>query len=210
MFRPAVLLTAALALSAFGGASAAPAVAPGKPGKGGGDITIECAGGLDLDLSTNNVYCRKARIAQGSMSVTADQGQATQESIKNIDNSLWQFHSNVKVNTEDAELQADEAQVRFVKSVLSRATAHGRPAEFQDRVEKTGKVAHGRAEDIDYDAAKGLLVLSKNAWVSDGQYELSGASFKYDMQAQRIIADPGEQDSQRVHIIVTPSSPAKP
>jgi lipopolysaccharide transport protein LptA len=205
----AALLAMALALPAARGAAAAPAVAPAKPGKGGGDITIDCAGGLDVELSTNNVYCRRARIAQGSMSVSADQGQATQESIKNFENSLWQFHNNVKVTTEDAQLLANDAQVHFVKNLLAKAVARGKPAEFQGHDEKTGKSAHGHAENIDYDAAKGLLVLSKNAWVTDGQYELSGESFKYDMRAQRIIADPGEQDSQRVHIIVTPP-PSKP
>jgi lipopolysaccharide transport protein LptA len=186
----------------------ATAAAPGKQDKEGGTITLDAASS-EVDLRTNNVYFRKVRIAQGSMSVTADQGQATREGIGNFENSLWQFHSNVKITTEDGQLQADEAQVDFAKRLLSRAVAHGKPAEFQERIEKTGKLVHGHAENIDYDATKGLVVLSKGAWLSDGQNEVTHDSLKFDLQAQRIIADPGEQESQRVHIIITPP-PSKP
>ena len=207
---PALILHAVAVLAAALALPASPvsAAVPGKLGKEGGAILLEAASS-ELDLRTNNVYFRKVHITQGSMSVTADQAQATRESMGNFDNGLVQLHNNVKIVTEDAQLLADEAQIRFVKSLLSKAVAHGKPAEFQERIEKTGKLAHGHADEIDYDAAKGLVVLSKNAWVSDGQYEFRGESFKYDMQAQRIIADPGEQDSQRVHIIITPP-PAKP
>jgi lipopolysaccharide transport protein LptA len=197
----AALFAAVLALPA----PRAPAAAPGKES---GTISLDAASS-ELDLRTNNVYFRKVRIAQGPMSVTADQAQTTQEGVGNFENGLMTFRSNVKITTEDGQLLADEAQIHFVKRLLSRAVAHGKPAEFQERVEKTGKVVHGHADDIDYDASKGVIVLSKNAWLSDGQNEVRHDSLKYDMQAQRIIADPGEQGSQRVHIIITPppSSP---
>jgi lipopolysaccharide transport protein LptA len=198
----AALLAAVLALPAL----RAPAAAPGKQG---GTIFFESTGGVELDLRTNNAYFRKVHIWQGPMSVIADQGQTTQEGIGNFENSLWDFRSNVKITTEDGLLLADEAQVHFAKGFLSKAVAHGKPAEFQGHIEKTGKIAHGHADNIDYDASKGLLVLSKDAWLSDGQYEFRGDSFKYDVQAQKIIADPGEQSSQRVHIIITPP-PTKP
>jgi lipopolysaccharide transport protein LptA len=201
----AAALAAALALPIARLSAAAPA----KVGKEGGTILLEAASG-ELDLQTNNMSFRKVHITQGPMSVTADQAQATRELMENnFDNGLVQLHNNVKIVTADAQLLADEAQIRFAKSLLSKAVAHGKPAEFQERIEKTGKLARGHADEIDYDASKGLVVLSKNAWVTDGQYDFVGESFKYDIQAQRIIADPGEQGSQRVHIIITPP-PSKP
>jgi lipopolysaccharide transport protein LptA len=199
-FRFLAVLAVVLAVPALRASAATPAA--------GGTISLDAASS-ELDLRTNNVYFRKVRISQGPMSVTADQAQTTQEGVGNFENGLMTFHSNVKITTEDGQLLADEAQIHFVKRLLSRAVAHGKPAEFQERVEKTGKVVHGHADDIDYDAAKGVIVLSKNAWLSDGQNEVRHDSLKYDMQAQRIIADPGEQGSQRVHIIITPP-PAKP
>ena len=159
------------------------------------------------------MYFRKVRIAQGADSVTADQGQATREALsdKGFDSSLWVFRGNVKITMEGGLLSADEAQVNFAKKLLSKAVAHGKPAEFEQRLEKTGKIAHGHADDIDYDAANGVVRLTKNAWLSDGQNEVRGESLKYNVLAQSIIADAADQNSQRVHIIITPTTtPTKP
>jgi lipopolysaccharide transport protein LptA len=190
--------------------AAVSATAPGAtPGKSAGPITLDAASS-ELDLRTNNVFFRKVRIAQGPMTVTADQGQATREGLNSFDNSLWVFRGNVKITTESGQLTADEAQIDFVKKLLSKAVAHGKPAEFQERLEKSGEVAHGHADDIDYDATKQLVHFAKNAWLSDGQHEVRGESLKYDMAGQRIIADAAEQNSQRVHIIIQPPPQPKP
>jgi lipopolysaccharide export system protein LptA len=176
-----------------------------------GPINLD-AQSSELDLKTNNVYFRKVRIAQGANSVTADQGQATREALgTKIDNSVWVFRGNVKITMEGGQLTADEAQVDFSQKLLSKAVAHGKPAEFEQRLEKTGKIAHGHADDIDYDASKGVVRLTKNAWLTDGQNEVRGESLKYNVLAQSIIADASEQNSQRVHIIITPTAtPNKP
>lgn len=164
----------------------------------------------ELDLKNNNVFFRKVRIAQGNMSVTADQGQASREAIGgNFDNSLWIFRGNVKITMDDGQLSADDAQVNFAKKFLSKAVANGKPAQFQQRIEKNGKLARGSADTIDYDAANGIVRLTKNAWLSDGQNEVRGEALKYNMAAQTIVADAAEQGSQRVHIILAPP-PSKP
>ena len=174
-----------------------------------GPIALD-AQSSELDLKNNNVFFRKVRIAQGNNSVTADQGQASREALGgNFDNSLWTFRGNVKITMDQGQLSADDAQVNFVKKLLSKAVANGKPAEFQQRIEKTGKIALGHADTIDYDAGKGIVRLTKNAWLSDGQNEVRGESLKYNVVAQTIVADAAEQGSQRVHIIITPP-PSKP
>ena len=157
-------------------------------------------------------YKDKVRIAQGNMSVTADQGQASREALGgNFDNSLWIFRGNVKITMEQGQLTSDDAQVSFIKKLLAKAVANGKPAQFQQRIEKTGKVALGHADTIDYDASKGVVRLTKNAWLTDGQNEVRGESLKYNVIAQSIIADAADQNSQRVHIIITPTAtPNKP
>jgi lipopolysaccharide export system protein LptA len=159
----------------------------------------------ELDYKNNNLVFRKVRIAQGNMSVAADQAQATG---LDFDNSRWVFRGNVKITMEQGLLTSDEAEVTFVKKLLAKALVNGKPAAFEQRIEKTGKLARGRAETIDYDVTKGVVRLSKNAWLSDGQNEIRGESLKYNVLAQSISADSSEQGSQRVHIIITP--PAKP
>jgi lipopolysaccharide transport protein LptA len=159
----------------------------------------------DGDLANNNVVFRKVRITQGGMSVAADVGQGTQQKTRlDFENSLWVFRGNVKITMDTGQLTSDDAQINFVKAVVN-----GKPAAFEQRVAKTGKLAQGHAETIDYDAGKGLVRLSKNAWLSDGQTEIRGESLKYNVLAQSIVAEAAEQGSQRVHIVITPP-PAKP
>jgi lipopolysaccharide transport protein LptA len=198
--RPAPWLRVAAAV-ALGLTLAAPAARAAAPAKS--EIIALDAQSSELDLKSNNMFFRKVRIAQGPMSVTADQGQATQEALK-FENSLWVFRGNVKITMENGLLTADEAQIDFIKKLLAKAVAYGKPAEFEQKIEKTGKVAHGHADTIDYDAAKGLVKLTKNAWLSDGQNEVHGESFVYNVLTQSVVADAAEQGSQRVHIIITP------
>ena len=198
-----------LALLAAASLSGAPERSRAAVQGNAGPIALD-AQSSELDLKNNNVFFRKVRIAQGNNSVTADQGQASREALGgNFDNSLWIFRGNVKITMDQGQLSADDAQVNFVKKLLSKAVANGKPAEFQQRIEKTGKVALGHADTIDYDAGKGIVRLTKNAWLSDGQNEVRGESLKYNVVAQTIVADAAEQGSQRVHIIITPP-PSKP
>lgn len=165
----------------------------------------------ELDLRNNNVVFRKVRIAQGATTVTADLGSATKQATGlDFDNSLWVFRGNVKITMDQGQLTSDDAEINFAKKSLSKALVNGKPAAFEQRVAKTGKVAHGRADTIDYDARKGVVQLSKNAWLSDGSTEIRGESLKYNVLAQSIVAEGSEQGSQRVHIIITPPPSSKP
>src|ERR1700675_3837002 len=159
----------------------------------------------ELDYKNNNLLFHKVRITQGNMSVAADQAQATG---LDFENSHWVFRGNVKITMDQGQLTSDEAEITFAKKLLSKAIVNGTPAAFEQHIAKTGKLAQGRADTIDYDVAKGVVHLSKNAWLSDGQSEIRGESLKYNVLAQNILAEASEQGSQRVHIIITP--PAKP
>jgi lipopolysaccharide transport protein LptA len=161
----------------------------------------------ELDYKNNNLIFHKVRITQGNMSVAADQAQATG---LDFENSHWVFRGNVRITMDQGQLTSDEAEITFSKKLLSKAIVHGNPAAFEQRIAKTGKLAQGRAELIDYDVAKGVVHLSKNAWLSDGQNEIRGESLKYNVLAQNIVAEASEQGSQRVHIIITPPANPKP
>ncbi len=162
----------------------------------------------ELDLRNNNVVFRKVHIAQGAMTVSADVGQATKQAAGlDFDNSLWVFRGNVKITMNDGQLTSDDAEINFARKSLAKAVVNGKPAAFEQRVAKTGKVAQGRADTIDYNAGQGVVRLSKNAWLSDGQTEIRGESLKYNVLAQSIVAEASEQGSQRVHIIITPPPP---
>ncbi len=173
------------------------------------DIVVDAQSG-DFDLANNNVLLHKVKISQGAMSIAADQGQGSKQAAGlDFENSLWSFRGSVKIVMADGQLDADDAQINFAKQALSKAVVTGKPALFQEHIAKTGKVARGHAQTIDYDAGKGLINLTKDAWLSDGQTEIRGESLKYNVLAQSIVAETSEQGSQRVHIVITPP-PSKP
>jgi lipopolysaccharide transport protein LptA len=162
---------------------------------------------VDLDYKNNNVLYHKVRIAQGTMSVAADQAQTTGV---DVDNSHWVFRGSVKISMNQGQLTADEAEITFVNKLLSKALVNGKPAAFEQQIAKTGKLAQGRADTIDYDVKQGVVHFSKNAWLSDGQHEILGESLKYNVVSQNIVAESAEQGSQRVHIVITPPANPKP
>jgi lipopolysaccharide export system protein LptA len=159
-----------------------------------------------IDLKTNSAVFTKIRISQGGMSITADQGQASQQRSADLyfQDNVWNFRGNVKITVEQGQLFSDDAQITFVDNVLSKAVVNGKPAAFEQTVAKTGKLAKGNAETIDYDATKHLVRFQKDAYLSNGDNEIRGQSLKYDVLAQKVIAEEAEQNSQRVHITITP------
>ena len=144
------------------------------------------------------------------MSVAADQAQETGQAGKvNFEDSHWVFRGNVKIVTDQGQLTSDEADVTFLKGVLAKAVITGKPAAFEQHLAQTGRPVRGHSEIIEYDVAKGTIQLSKNAWLSNGPDEIHGESLKYDILGKKMFADPSEQNSQRVHIVITPP-PATP
>jgi lipopolysaccharide transport protein LptA len=167
----------------------------------------------EIDGKNKSIFLRKVRIAQGNMTLTADQGQVNGTGVENaFDNSVWVFKGAVKVTMDQGVLISDEARVTFSNKVLSNAVVTGKPASFQQKIAKTDKIAHGHADSIEYDVTKGIIRLTKDAFLDNGQFEVHGESLKYDVARQVSSAEASEQGSQRVHIIITPppKSPAKP
>ena len=85
---------------------------------------------------------------------------------------------------DQGQLSADDAQIDLHQEAPLQGGGERQAGPFQQRIEKTGKTAHGHADTIDYDASKGMVRLTKNAWLSDGQNEVRGESLKYNVLAQ--------------------------
>jgi lipopolysaccharide export system protein LptA len=172
------------------------------------DILLE-AQSTTIDLKTNTAVFSKIRISRGAMSITADQGQANEQRSTDLyfENNVWNFRGNVKIAVEQGQLFSDDAQITFVNNALSKAIANGKPASFEQTVTKTGKPAKGHAQSIDYDATKHLVRFLKDAYLTNGDHEITGQALKYDVLGQKVIAEEAEQNSQRVRIVITPPPP---
>jgi lipopolysaccharide export system protein LptA len=195
---------AALALAIAGG------VAFAATARGPREQPIDLkADHYEIDFRNNTMLFRKITISQGGMSVSADQAQVTGTKL-DFDNSRWVFRGNVKITMEQGSLTADHAEVTFANKLLAAAVAEGKPAEFEQRAAKSGKLAKGHAELIEYDVTKGTVKLSRNAYLSDGPNEIHGEALKYNILEQKVIADAPEQNSQRVHITIMPPAQVPP
>jgi lipopolysaccharide export system protein LptA len=201
---PAKLLALVALLAPLAQANAAPAGAHDRQA-----TILMDSQSLLIDLKTNTAVFTKIRISQGAMSITADQGQTSEQRSKDLyfENNVWNFRGNVKITVEQGLLFSDDAQITFVNNELSKAVANGKPASFEQTVTKTGKPAKGHADTIDYDASKHLVRFSKDAYLTNGDHEMTGQSLKYDVIAQKVIAEEAEQNSQRVRIVITPPPP---
>jgi lipopolysaccharide export system protein LptA len=190
--RNALMLVCAWALQAH----AAPKSAPLPI-----DFTAQSS-----EIDYKNSFTSFKKITQGNLSISADQGQVKGTGV-NFQESHWVFRGTVKITVPQGMLNSDEAQVFFNNNQLARATANGKPATFQQKVEKADKIVNGHSDSIDYDAGQGIVHLTTDAYLSDGQNEIRGQSLKYNVIAQSLIADAPEQQGQRVHIIITPPPP---
>ena len=162
-----------------------------------------------IDLKTNSAVFSKIKISQGTMSISADEGKASQQRSADLyfENNVWYFKGNVKITLETGQLTSDDAQITFVNSLLTKAVVNGKPAAFQETIAKTGKLAKGNADTIDYDASKHIVRFLKDAYLSNGDNDIRGQALKYDVVGQKVIAEEAEQNSQRVRITITPPPP---
>jgi len=171
-------------------------------------ITVDAASS-EVDYRTNTVVFSQVKISQGAMTVQADHAHA---SGLNFANSRWTFDGHVRIDAEPrGNLRADQAVVEFRDNRILRATATGKPAQFEQPRGVSQQMARGHADEIVYDVNEGTVRLSNNAWLSDGTNEISGPLLVYNIRAQRVQAAAQPGSDQRVHITIQPQTvPAAP
>ncbi|HEY1873108.1 MAG TPA: lipopolysaccharide transport periplasmic protein LptA [Steroidobacteraceae bacterium] len=202
------------AAAAAAPAAAATAAAAPSPGAVGAlptrqlPVTVDAASS-EVDYRTNTVVFSQVVISQGAMRVQADHAHA---SGLNFANSRWTFEGHVRIDAEPrGSLRADQAVVEFRDNRILRATANGKPAQFEQPRADSQQMARGHANEIVYDVNEGTVRLSEDAWLSDGTNEISGPLLVYNIRAQRVQAATQSGTDQRVHIVIQPqSAPAAP
>lgn len=169
-------------------------------------INVDCASGK-VDYKTNTMVCRNIVISQGSTRVRADHARGT--GGLNFQNSRWTFSGNVQIDAPPrGSLRSDQATVEFRDNHIAGATITGNPAEFeQQRADDLG-MEKGHADQIVYDVGQGTVLLTKDAWISDGHNELSAPSIAYSIREQKVLASSAGA-SQGVHITISPQAAPK-
>jgi lipopolysaccharide transport protein LptA len=214
MARSCRKLQLLLGVALASGAAAAPAppsaLQPGQP-----PINLE-ATSTEVDGRTNTLVFSDVVISQGATRVQADHAHATG---LNFANSRWTFEGKVRIDAEQhGNLRSDQAAIEFRDNRIARATITGKPAEFEQKRAGSDQIARGRAGEIVYDLNDGTVRLTNQAWLTDGQNEISGPLLVYNIREQRVQAAASPGTDQRVHITIAPravpgpgkTEPAKP
>jgi len=210
--RKAPLLAAALLSAAVAPAVGAPDAAPPPPQQ---PINLDAAS-TEVDGRTNTLVFTDVVISQGATRVQAEHAHATG---LNFANSRWSFDGQVRIDAElHGNLRSDQATIEFRDNHIARATVTGKPAEFEQKRTDSEQLARGCAGEIVYDLSDGTVRLTGDAWLTDGQNEISGPLLVYNIHEQRVQAAASPGTDQRVHITITPhvapgpgkTEPAKP
>jgi lipopolysaccharide transport protein LptA len=164
-------------------------------------ISVE-AQSSDFDYKNGVLVFSRVVITQGDARVEADHATATG---LDFESSRWRLEGNVRIKAEGGSLASDLATVNFQNNEISVAQVVGKPATFaQTRGERS---AEGRANQIDYDLASGRVRLSGEAWLSDGNNQITGSTLVYSMREERVVAEAGEQGGKPVRITINPKAP---
>src|SRR5215469_13030284 len=164
------------------------------------------AASCDTNYKTQATVCKSVILSQGSTRVRADQAQFI---CMNCQDSRWKLQGNVRIDAQPrGDLRSDQATVEVRGNRIVRATVVGNPAEFeQQRADDLG-MEKGHADQIVYDVGEGTVLLTNDAWISDGHDEMSAPSIAYSIREQKVLATSGGA-SQGVHITITPQSVPK-
>ena len=155
----------------------------------------------EIDRGNDRLVFRNVTISQGETRINAREAVA---STLDFANSVWTFEGDVEIRLAGTSIASNQAQLTFTDYNLQGAVVQGSPARFEHVGEE--RQAEGRANLLEYDAAAGVVRLSREAWLAEDGKEISGNVLTYDIIAERVIADRGEDEDQRVRIIIDPAS----
>jgi len=163
--------------------------------------------GIDAESSTINYGTHeatlvKAVISQGDLRVTADHAMGFDI---DSDNGRWVLTGNVHITSEKlGVLTSESATIDFRNNQLESAVVKGHPAEFEQTTSKTGVLARGHADVIQYTVATDIVRLTGNARLQYGETTTTAAVVVYNIRDRKLQFAGGGAPGSRVHILTTP------
>jgi lipopolysaccharide transport protein LptA len=141
-------------------------------------------------------------VSRGDSRLTAERAHAAGVGFTD---SRWTFAGRVVITLEPrGSLWADQAVLEFRDGELTRVTAVGSPARFEQRRTDSREAAHGRADEITYDAKQDIVRLSGHAELYDGHGgQITAPAFVYHVRDDRLQGD-SQSERRVVHITITP------
>lgn len=154
--------------------------------------------GLLLTLSSAG-YASAAQ-QDASQKIVVD---AKKQSV-DIKNNVVTFYDKVVVQQGTMRIEADRLEVhQYQDKGAERLIAIGNPAKFSQMMEN-GKPIHGQANQVQYTLSKRSITLTGDAMLKQEESEVRGETISYDINNERLIAESGEANEDRVRTIFLP------
>ena len=136
------------------------------------------------------------------VNVEADRAELDQATDTGI------YTGDVVVTQGSLRLEAERLEIRSPQGRVESALATGAPARFKQRPEGSEQDVLGGGHQIDYLATDSMVVLTGEAWITQGEDTVRGNRIEYDINRDliRALKGPGEQDRVRIILQPRPSS----
>ena len=170
-----------------------------------GPIELE-ADSSEIDHKNDRLVFHKVRIKQGDMSIRAELAQGSNLEAAEAE---WLFTGGVEIESTGTKLDAQQATINFLNHRIRRANLEGAPVAFEQQRAGAPQPTRGHANHIVYDFDAQVLRLTGEAWLSEGQNEITGDSITYEIGDQRVLAGADEHGERvRITIVPPPETPA--
>lgn len=157
------------------------------------------SGPFVLDGPTNMMHAQQPRITQGNLLITADDVLATGFEFDQA--GEFRLTGNVRVEVENASMQANSAIFMYADGRLSRGELVGTPVSFSDVDAVTRRNVTGHAGTMSYDYVARTLRMTGDASVQIETREVLGCDLVYDFRAERVTSGSADcEDKFRVRI----------
>jgi lipopolysaccharide transport protein LptA len=157
------------------------------------------SGPFVLDGPTNMMRAQQPRITQGNLLITADDVLATGFEFDQA--GEFRLTGNVRVEVENASMQANSAVFMYANGRLSHGELVGTPVSFSDTDAATRRNVSGHAGTMSYDYIARTLRMTGDASVQIETREVLGCDLIYDFRAERVTSGSDDcADKFRVRI----------
>jgi lipopolysaccharide transport protein LptA len=170
-----------------------------------GPIELE-ADSSEIDRKNNHLVFHNVQVRQGELSISADELQGSDLEAADAE---WVFTGNVRIESAGAKLGAERATLNFASHRVRTAILDGSPVAFEQARPGATAPTQGHASRVEYDFEAQILRLTGDAWLSEGQNEITGDSITYEIGAQRVVADADDR-GERVRITIVPPPETPP
>lgn len=152
---------------------------------------------FSVAVFSNIAWARKSDFSQ-PIDVSADRSEFDEKAGVQV------LIGNVEISQGTMRIKADRIAITLKNNRLSRIDGSGSPIQFQQENE-AGELVTGEANEINYNAEDGSLVLTGKATLKQPRQRLQSERIVFNSTEQKVSAEGGE--SGRVSIRIQPPEP---